>query len=174
MIKVSVKFDIQAAKSSLEQKLHKPMLKAAARALNRAADSTAVASAREISTLTKIKQREVKDKLKVNGATAQRLVAVISAYPYAPNLKKFRATQNKTGVAASAWERRKTYRHAFINPRTGSVVSRVGEGRFPLKGLRGPSVPSAFLQRRVVQLMGETALAAFRKNFAHEMARVMR
>src|SRR5688572_32627071 len=32
---------------------------------------------------------------------------------YSPNLGKFRATQNKVGVAASAWEHRKTYRHAF-------------------------------------------------------------
>ncbi len=173
MFKVSVKFDIQAAKRSLDG-LHAKVEKAAARALNRAADSTAVASAREITGLTKIKQREVKAKLKVNGATAQRLVAVISAYPYSPNLKQFRATQNKKGVAATAWERRKTYKGAFINRKTGSVVTRTTEGRFPLKGLRGPSVPSTFLQRRVVQLMGETALKVFKQRFGAEMARISR
>lgn len=167
-----MKLDIQAAKRSLESKLHKPLLKAAARALNRAADSTATASGREISRLTKIKTRKVRDKLSVSGATAQRLIAVISAAPYSPNLKEFRPTQNKRGVAASAWERRKTYKGAFINPKTGSVVTRKGPGRFPLKGLRGPSVPSTFLQRRVVQMMTDTALKVFENRFGLELARL--
>lgn len=174
MLKINVKFDIQAAKRELESKLHKPLLKAAARAINRAADSTAVASAREISKATKIKQREVKGRLRVSGATAQRLLAIVSAYPYSPNLKNFRPTQNKRGVAASAWERRKTYKGAFIHPKTGSVVSRVGEGRFPLKGLRGPSVPSTFLTRRVVQVMERTALETFQKRFGLELARLVK
>lgn len=171
MLKINVKLDVQGAKRMFKD-MHRKVEKAAARAINRAADSTSTASAREIAKLTKIKQREVKGRLRVSGATAQRLIAVIAAYPYSPNLKKFRATQNKTGVAASAWERRKTYRHAFIHPRTGSVVTRTTTKRFPLKGLRGPSVPSTFLRKRVVDLMGATALKVFQQRFAHELARL--
>jgi hypothetical protein len=171
VLKVNVKLDIQQARRMFKG-MHRKVEKAAARAINRAADSTATASSREIASLTKIKQREVKAKIKVSGATAQRLIAVLTAYPYSPNLKNFRATQNKHGVAASAWEKRKTYKRAVIHPRTGSVVTRTTTKRFPLKGLRGPSVPSTFLRKRVVSLMGETALKVFQQRFAHELKRL--
>src|SRR5690606_28440065 len=105
---------------------------------------------RTISKLTKLKQREIRSRIFVKGATPQRLVAEITVMPYSPNLKDFKATQNKIGTAATAWEGRKTYKHAFIHPKTRSVVTRTTNKRFPLKGLKGPSLPSTFMQKAVL------------------------
>lgn len=170
MIKVNVKFDIQRAKRELDKE-HRKIDKAAARAINRAIDSVKSAATKEIASLTKIKQKEIRRRLYVRGATPNRLIAEVEAYPYSPNLKDFRATQNKTGTAASAWERRKTYRHAFIHPKTRRVVTRTTESRYPLKGLRGPSVPKTFMQKAVLAKLEAVAKQRWRTEFEREIAR---
>jgi hypothetical protein len=169
MIKFRCKIDIQAARASLKG-LEKEVSKAAARALNRAADSVKVTAVKEIAAATKIKQKDVRPRIRVRGANPGYLIAEVEAYPYSPNLKAFRATQNKRGVAASAWEGRKTYRHAFVMP-SGRVVTRTTNQRFPLKGLRGPSVPATFLRPKVSSAMMSTAERRFRAEFAREIER---
>lgn len=159
---------------AMQRRVEADTRKAAARALNKTADKTATAAAREINDATKIPVREVRKRLIVRRASSSRLVAEIQALPYAPNLSKFRPTQNKAGVAASAWERRKTYKHAFIHPRTGRVVTRTTNKRTPLKGLRGPSVRSTFMQERVITKLDAVARQAWRTNMEHELARELR
>jgi len=170
VIKVSVKLDIQAMKRDCAN-AQKEVNKAAARAINRAADGARTVAKREVSAATKIKISDVNKRLSVTGARPTYLIADLDAHPYSPNLSKFRPTQNAKGVAASAWERRKTYRHAFINPRTGQVVTRTGNERFPLKGLRGPSVPSTFMRPEIVEKIEQAAIARFTKEFESDVTR---
>jgi hypothetical protein len=170
MIKVSVKLNVRSminARKGSEREIRR----AAARAINRAADSGATVGSRAISKDTKIKVRQVRARISVKGATPNHLVAEIEAHPYAPNLKEFRATANHKGVAASAWEKRKTYKHAFIHPRTQRVVTRVGPGRGPLKGLRGPSVRRTFMRPDIVAKVEQAAMQRFTAEFEREVTR---
>lgn len=172
MIRLNVKLDVQLAKTSLAG-LEKEVKKAASRAINRTADSVKSAAVKDIAKLTRIKQKDVRGRIYVKGSSPQRLIAEVQAFPYSPNLKDFRATQNRKGVAASAWEKRKTYRHAFVMP-SGRVVTRTTDKRFPLKGLRGPSVPNTFLQRQVIARLEAVAHQRWRSEFERELARRIR
>lgn len=149
--------------------------RAASKAMNRAIDAATTAGQREISAATKIPVRVVRTRLRKFRASPSNLIARLQALPFSPSLSQryFRPTQNKKGVAASAWERRKTYKGAFMLP-SGRVVTRTGRGRFPLKGLRGPSVPSTFVQERVISKIDAVARQTWRSRFDHEMARELK
>ncbi|HTE43248.1 MAG TPA: phage tail protein [Steroidobacteraceae bacterium] len=172
-IKLGIRVDLSQLKRMAAK--HKAAVpKAIGRALNKTVDKTATAAAREISAATKIPVREVRKRLIVRRASSTHLLASIEALAYSPNLKKFRPTQNKRGVAATAWEGRKTYKGAFVNPKTGSVVTRTTDKRFPLKGLRGPSVRSTFVQDRIIAKLNAVAEQSWRTNIDHELARELK
>jgi hypothetical protein len=145
--------------------------KAAAYALNRAIDKGRSVGSKAISAATKIKTRDVALRMSVVGANPDRLIATLEAHPYAPNLSKFRATQRTTGVAATAWEGRKTYQHAFINPKTGRVVTRTTDQRTPLKGLRGPSVRRTFMQQAILEQVSMATAERFTADFERDVTR---
>lgn len=170
MIRLRVKLDIDRVRAQTVG-MGKEVDKAAARAINRAIDTARTTGKREVSAATKIKISDVNRRLSVNGAAPGRLVATLTANPYAPNLSKFRATQNKAGVAASAWEGRKTYTHAFILPRSGKVVTRTTSQRTPLKGLRGPSVPRTFMREAILTKIESASRDRFTREFEREVTR---
>jgi hypothetical protein len=174
VLKVSVKLDTVGLRRDLDRLKRNVVPKVISRALNRSADGVRAEAVRVISRMTKLKQADIRKRMFVKGATPQRLYADVLAYPLSPNLKQFRATQNKVGVAASAWERRKTYRHAFIHPRTGRVVTRETKERFPLKGLRGPSLPRTFMQQIVLARLAAVAKQRWRSEVEREAARRLR
>lgn len=168
MISVSFKMDIAAVRSQFAF-AQGEISKAAARALNRTATGTKVVAVSEISTRTRLKVTQLRKRIGITNATPIKLSAIISAYGYSPNLGQFNATQNKVGVAATAWEGRKNYRHAFLI--NGKAVARVGKGRFPLKGLRGPSSPQTFKLDPVTQKLIAYATGRFAKEFAEQWQR---
>lgn len=171
MIRLRVSFEVGQAQRSLQ--ISRTQVRAAAsRAINRAIDTARTHSGRAVASATKIKVREVRQRMSIVGSTPANLRATLTAHPYAPNLSRFRASENKAGVAATAWEGRKTYRHAFIMP-SGKVVTRTGKGRTPLKGLRGPSVPRTFVRDEIMESTEAAAYARFRKEFASQITRRM-
>lgn len=170
MIRLSVQLQIQSAQSQLGD-MRKQVTAGASRAINRAIDSARSTAAKSISAATHIQQKQVRTRLYVTGSTPDHLVAELDAHPYSPNLASFNATEQKEGVAATAWEARKVYRHSFINPRTGLVVARTGPSRFPLKGLRGPSVPRTFERDDIIKQIDGAARETFEAQFAHEVER---
>jgi hypothetical protein len=168
MISISFKVDIDDVRRQflLQQE---QISKAAARALNRTADGTRAQAITEVSVRTKLKVTQLRKRFAVNGANPQRLQAIINAYGYSPNLGQFNARQTKPGVTAKAWEGSKVYRHSFMV--NGKVVARVGKGRFPLKGLRGPSSPQTFKTDAVTSKLIAYATGRFAKEFAYEWQR---
>lgn len=172
MLNINVQVDMARLRQGLNV-LEKDVRKAAVRGLNKGIDAGRTTAAREISAASKIKQKDVRAHLHVRGANDANLSAELSASPYSPNLGKFRASQQKAGVAATAWERRKVYKHAFILP-SGRVVTRTTPERFPLKGLRGPSVPSIFKRRDILGRIASVAVARFRTEFERQLRRFAR
>lgn len=160
---------------AMESRVRKEIVpKAAAAAINRAATATATAAGREISAATKIPAREVRKRIIVRKAHPNKLRAEVEMLPLTPSLSKsyFKPTQNKAGVAATAWERRKTYKHAFKMP-NGRVVTRTTKQRFPIKGLKGPSATRTFMQDRVQTKLDAVARQTWRTRMEHELARRM-
>ena len=143
--------------------------KAAARALNRTADGVRTTAIKEISTRTRLKVVQLRQRFRVDGANPQKLSAIIYAYGYSPNLGQFDASQMQPGVQATAWEGGKTYKHTFMVK--GKVVARVGKARFPLKGIRGPSSPQTFKRADVTAMLVQYATSRFAKEFTYEWQR---
>lgn len=169
-MKLSLKLKVSSTLNSHREK-QREIKKAAARAINRAIDTGRTVGGRAVAKATRIPVRQVRSRMSVRGATPSLLVAEIEAHPYSPNLAKFNARENAQGVAATAWEKRKTYKGAFIHPRTQKVVSRTSKSRTPLKGLRGPSVPRTFERSDVIEQIDRAARDRFESEFEREIAR---
>lgn len=168
MISISFVMDIDAVRAQFLFN-QTEISKAAARALNRTADGTKAQAITEISVRTKLKVTALRKRFGVNGANPTKLQAIISAFGYSPNLASMGGKQTAPGVVANVWEGSKLYRHAFIV--NGKAVARVGKGRFPLKGLRGPSSPQSFKTDAVTQKLIAYATGRFAKEFAYEWQR---
>jgi|SRR5882672_531659 len=168
MIKIDVRLDIAGLKrqfAGLERKIDQ----AAAAAINRTAEAVRTEAVRAIAAETSIKQKDVRKRIYIRRASKDKLIAYVDAYPYAPNIGRFAASQKAAGVSAKAWARRKIYRHSFLLH--GRAVVRVGRERFPLKGLRGPSVRRTFMQRSVIAGLQAVARQTWRGRIAHEIKR---
>jgi minor tail protein Z (GPZ) len=169
MINVSVELDISAARQEFAAHQREVTL-AASRAINRVADTTRAEAVRQIGPATHIRVTKIRERISVHGANPDYLIAEVTAHPYSPNLSQFDARQMPPGVSALAWEGRKVYRHAFIMP-SGGVVARVTKARYPLKGLRGPSVPRTFERPDIMRALLVRIYERFPIEFARELSR---
>lgn len=156
---------------------------AANAAINKTARTVTTHSTRAISAETNIKpQRKVRDRLKLVKSNFRTLTAFIQALPFAPNLihfvvpsrRRYGAFNTKQGVSAKAWGNRKTYKGTFIGRGKGSgkmlVYRRTGPTRrSALESVRGPSVPSTFVQDKVVNTMKRIAASDWIKNMNREL-----
>lgn len=149
---ISVTVDIKGALRYLERIERDVVPRAAAAAINRTANSTAVEVSRQIARETGIPVREVRQRIKVRRASKDNLTAYVTAYPYSPNVKRFNARQTDPGVVASPWRRRRLFPGTFTMP-SGAVVKRTGKARFPIRGIRGPSVRKEFLRGYALRAM---------------------
>jgi hypothetical protein len=173
VLKFTVTFDKSAFERDLRKLRTDVVPKVMARALNRTADGVKAEAVRTISKLTSLKQSEIRARMWVKGATPQRWWAEVGALPYAPNLKKFRATRTKAGVRANAWGTSKVYRGSFVTPK-GAVVARTGKRREPLKPLYGPSLRKTFMKDVVLKRLEAVANQRWRSEFERELARRLR
>lgn len=171
MIGLSVKRDVSSVRAQFAS-LGRQLDRAAARALNRAAQAARTVAVRQISRDTGIRpQKAVRDRLPLRQAHQNRLIAEIGAQAYTPNLARFQARQTKKGVSAAAWGKRKTYRGTFIANQGRTVFKREGKARLPIKPVHGPRLAKAFVARHVTAAMNEAAGPAFRRTLKHELAR---
>ena len=170
MIKINVRCDMNSLIRDLNRIQRDVIPKVAARALNRAIDGVRAEAVRTLAGLTAIKQKDIRSRMYVKGATPNNLVAELGVLPYAPNLSKFRATKGRGGITANAWNQRKTYRGTFALP-SGQVVSRRGKRKEPVKPIYGPSLPNTFMRKPVLDRLEAVARQRWRSEFEREMAR---
>ena len=170
MIGISVKGNVKDVLRDLNDKQKHVIPQAAARALNRVINTVKSRTVKDISAKTKLKQKDIRARMIIRGASKAKLEAVLKALPYSPNLSKFSARQTKPGVVANAWEGRKVYRGTFTMP-GGSVVKRTTKARYPIKGVYGPSLISNFKKQDNIELMKQVAGERWSIEFEHEVAR---
>lgn len=121
--------------------------RAAARAINRTAQTIMSQSIREIAKRMGVRQKDVRDVTRLNRATPSRLFAVITFRGRPLNLIRFKARQTKRGVSATPWGKRRVFPMTFIATVRGRegvfVRQKVGGrrvGRLPIRGVTGPGV----------------------------------
>ena len=111
-------------------------------------------------------QKVVKARTRVFKSSPRTLRATVEVMETrAPNLIRFKATQNKKGVAASAWGKRKTYRGAFIGNSGRTVFARTSKTRLPIKPLYGPSVSNEMKRPYAQAIARKTIKERFPINF---------
>jgi hypothetical protein len=128
-----------------------------AHALNRAADSGRTAGTRAIAGDMKLKAGTVRDRIRVQGATAARHVVSFFASPKRIPVIEFGARGpmpsrgRGRGVTANTPAGR--YPHAFIARMASGhvgVFQRVGKSRTPIRELRAASIAHVFRKHRGV------------------------
>lgn len=152
------------------------------RGLNRAVDSAATESSREIRKVYNLKDRVVKAAMRKFRASKNRLFAQLRIEGARIGLIDFEARW-RPGQPVGATVKikvkggRRAIAGAFIGkaPRGGmGVFQRVGKRRYPLRYLSSISVPEAFSNDTVVKAVQEIAVVAFDKAFEQQIVYLRR
>jgi hypothetical protein len=147
--------------------------RAAAIALNRAAEGVRVDASREIRSRFKVKVSVVNKAFSIRKASADHLEAVVFVRGRPLSLGNFSPRQVRAGVTVNVKGSRKLVRHAFLKTFTSLkgdeanayqvVFVREGNARYPLKALRTVDVPGVFSLKEVQQIVRSLALDRFDK-----------
>lgn len=129
--------------------------KANARALNRAGAKMRTESVRAISKAMGIKQKVVRDRVRLHKATPAKPTFRLRFEGNAFNLIRFKARQFKKGVKASPWGDRKLYERSFIATINGTDVVMIRQekggslvGRLPIRPMLGPGIAKTANEER--------------------------
>jgi hypothetical protein len=160
-----VRCDIAQATKFLTDLQRQVIPAAVARALDRTISNAKTAAVQTIVAETGLPAKLVRDRLTIRGANRNRLEAILTANPAAPNLARFQARQTKRGVSANAWRKRRIYPGTFLANDNRTVFKRVGKARLPIKPIHGPSVPRTFLQRKAQEQIDRILKSRFAFNF---------
>jgi hypothetical protein len=121
--------------------------KANSRALNRAGMKMRTESVRHVSKAMGIKQKDVRDRVRLMKATPAKPSARLDFEGSAFNLIRFKARQLKKGVKAAPWGDRKLYPRSFVATINGTKLVMIREkkgghmvGRLPIRPMLGPGI----------------------------------
>lgn len=157
---------------------------ATARVLNRTAITVRNESAKDVVKDGGFKIGDVKKKIKIFRAKANKLFVEIVAIGRPIGLIHFDARQRKKGVSAKAWGQRKIYRGTFIaKTKTRSrgeeefrttgrqVFTRKNNvNSLPVKKLHGPGIANTIAQDHIVRNIGRIAQQRIAALFPKEIA----
>ena len=170
MSSVSVRSNVDEVAKHLSVYGKRVIPTATMRALNRTAANVQTVARRNISKEMGLKQKDVKDSLKINKASKFDLAASVTGTGRHIRLIKFKGTrQLKAGVKSAAWGDPTLYPSTFIQtiPSTGgrNVFKRKTAARLPIKTVWGPSVPRTMASDEVWKAMEEAIRDRFPGNF---------
>jgi len=175
-----IRFDESQIRHAMQVLQHLPseVPKVASRALNRAANSVRTTAARETSKGYVIRVGEVRNTIKINGATAGKLHAVVKARDTRRPLINFkvRSTPSMLKVEVKRGQQ-KNFPKAFINKGMSSgklhVLRRVGRDRYPIQIKYGPSIPEMIGSPSVSKFVEDNAVETLEKRLDHEINRIL-
>lgn len=167
--------------------------KAAAAAINRAAQSAMTAAARSARENYYVKHGDVLKTMKLYKATPTDLAAMVVSRGYALPLTKFRISPNKPNPAKAAkarWRKGKSsalvarVRRGEGGPIPGAFVARVKSGhvgvfrrtskaKYPVEHLYGPAIPQLLSSRTVSEAVEQRASEQLDARLSHEIERLL-
>ena len=141
--------------------------KAVGAASKRAATAARTAGTKKIREIYTMKASDLKSRANIK---PQMDGAVIEIKGPPEGIKKFSASQKRFGVFAMIKKG-----HGIRIPRSfsmnGRFVARVGQSRYPVEGLYGPSVPQLYGNPEVMDIMQERGGQVFESRLEHEIER---
>lgn len=155
MITVSVQTDIESAMRELNL-LPQEANRAAYRAMNKIADEIRDTSAKSIAEETGLTIAKVRQRMYVDGASSNKLIASVHALPSAKNVGYYPGAYpvpvKGKGVNLKAWRTRSLYDKAFVMGKQGKVSGitrkvwkRTGPGKGQISDqVWGPSIRKSF------------------------------
>lgn len=185
MIAVDVRSNISSVLAEFRADTREVVSTATVRALNRALDQSATAGTREIRKRYNVKAAVVAKALKKIRASKRLggLVAILRVEGARIPLIEFDAREKKVksargprravSVKVLVGGERKVVAGGFVGTHGGSgtrgIFKRTGRGRYPIKYRRSVSIPQAFTNETVLEVVKRVAAESFRSNFAQQI-----
>lgn len=148
------------------------VVQAAVRSLNRTADQVRGAGVKAMAEELNLKQKTVRDKMRVVRAKRETLLAIVIATGKPIGMINFRARQTAAGVTAMLFKKRKLYKGAFISTMPGGhvgVFRRRSKKRLPIREMWGPSIPATMAQKHIYSALEKVVDVRWPINFAADL-----
>lgn len=159
--------------------------KAAARAINRSIDSARAETVRQVPKLYAVKQKQVRDRVTTRRAGADSLSASVTWRGYALNIADFSVRPGRPNPAKRPMLRAMVSRQTGFDPYHGAfLINRGGrqqafrrrrqnDGRYPITGVWGPSIPQLIGAKSVREAVEERAREQLDARLDHEINRLL-
>lgn len=178
---VDVRTDVNALVLTLRDLKQQTIDGATVRALNRTATTVRAEAARLIREEYNLKVGTIKDQIRIERATRQRLAAKVIASGRPIPLIEFSPNQTRDGVTVKVKQSRKLIRHAFIATMPSGhqgVYIRRGFGndrapRLPIDQLFSISLPVAFTRKQILKALVDVVRRRFPEAFRQEARFIM-
>lgn len=157
--------------------------KAVPRAINRAMESARTVGVQQARDQYTVKARAIRSTIKLDRANANKMIGVItssgspiSLYDFKVNPKTVNG-RRRSPIRVSVKKGQQTLLNRAFIARLGSgktgVFERVGDKRFPIKLLFGPSAPQMLGNENVANMIEKTATETMDKRLDHEIGRLL-
>lgn len=148
--------------------------KAAAAALNRAADSMRVEAQKRLAAETGLRQAAVKRRLRTERASPGQLEVAVAVSGIPVPVVQLGARQGPLGVTAGPRGARTLIRHAFLakGRRGRAVFRRTTRKRGPLEAQLAPSLAEIAGREKILEAMLARGERVFAERMRHELGRV--
>lgn len=148
------------------------------RAINRAAISARARASQEIRKKYIIRASDIKDAIKIDKSTPGTLTAEVRASGPTIPLMKFDVTPTKPNDAivrarVKKSGSRKPIQQGYIVSAYNNVYARVGDSRYPIKGLYGPSIAQMMGEASILSSVVARAHETLDTRLGHEMDRML-
>ena len=168
-LSLSVKSNFKQLTRGLN-KVQRSIIPAAANsALNKAGRKVKTIITRDLAKEMGLKQKDIKNKIKVKKSNFRTLSVFISATGRRLNIIRFKAKALKKALTAKPWGKARRWRTGFIGNKGRTAFLRLPNKK--IKALSGPGIASEFVRRRVIKLMKTIGGDEFLKQFSRELKR---
>ena len=168
-ISMAVKSDIKRLTQGLNRLERKAIPAAANSALNKAGRKVKTVITRDLSKEMGLKQKDIKNEIKVKKSNFRTLSVFISATGRRLNIIRYKAKQLKKALTAKPWGKVRKWKTGFIGNKGRTAFLRLPNKK--IKALSGPGIASEFVRDRAIRLMKTIGGDEFLKQFSRELKR---
>ena len=168
-LSVSVKSNFKQLTRGLNRLERKVIPAAANSALNKSGRKVKTLITRNLSKEMGLKQKDIKNEIKVRKSNFRTLSVLITATGRRLNIIRYKAKQLKKALTAKPWGKARKWRTGFIGNKGRTAFIRLQNNK--IKALSGPGIASEFVRRRAIKLMKTIGGDEFLKQFSRELKR---
>jgi len=168
-LSMSVKSNFKQLTKGLSRLERKAIPAAVNSALNKSGRKVQTIITRDLSKEMGLKQKDIKNEIKVRKSNFRTLSVLITATGRRLNIIRYKAKQLKKALTAKPWGKARRWRTGFIGNKGRTAFLRLPNKK--IKALSGPGIASEFVRRRAIKLMKTIGSNEFLKQFSRELKR---